>query len=273
MGALRPQERSALELHWGGSQPLPRRWVAVPGTCSTPAARRSRPDSARAGSAWDFSAAMTRLCADIVARCPELSHIRMDQVLVTFTPSRSRSRYGLQARVTPLRFRHGALTRRQGTCEYQVQRFFVEGREILYLITFCLPRFLDQTFAEKLTTVFHELYHINPAFNGDLRRHAGRYCLHTHSKASYDAHMHRLAQEYLRGHRQPQVYEFLRYDARKLAERHGGIVAAIVPRPKILPIGWTTLRTAARNRRLLTPDHAPPADAEARLSPEIDAAS
>ena len=30
--------------------------------------------------------------------------------------------------------------------------------------------FLDQTFEEKLVTVFHELYHISPAFDGDLRR-------------------------------------------------------------------------------------------------------
>lgn len=262
MGARRSRERSALELHWGGSHPLPRRWVTVPGTFSAQAARRSHAGSVRPDQLWDFSTAMTCLCADIVARCPELSHIRMEQVLVTFTPSRNRSRYGLQARVTPLRFRHGALTRRQGTCEYQVQRFFVEGREILYLLTFCLPRFLDQNFLEKLTTIFHELYHINPAFDGDLRRHAGRYCLHTHSKASYDAHMHRLAQEYLRDHGQPHVYEFLRYDARKLSERYGGIVAAIVPRPKILPIGWTTLRTAARSRQLLGPDRSPPSQAD-----------
>jgi len=257
MGALRQMERSALELHWGENHPLPRRWVAVPGFPHRSVIRWPHSGSTTSEQPWDFSAAMTRLCADIVARCPELSHIRMEQVLITFTPSRSRSRYGLQARVTPLRFRHGALTRRQGACEYQVQRFFVDQREILYLITFCLPRFLDQSFADKITTVFHELYHINPAFDGDLRRHSGRYCLHTHSKASYDAHMYRLAQEYLRGHRQPQVYEFLRYDARKLSERHGGIVAAIVPRPKILPIGWTTLRTAARSRHPLSPDRSP----------------
>ena len=107
---------------------------------------------------------MGRLCADVAARCEVLRHIHMPRVLVTFTPSRNRSRYGLQARVTPLRFRNGALTRRHGSVEYQVQRFFVDGREMLYLLTFCLPRFLDQSFDEKLVTVFHELFHMNPAF-------------------------------------------------------------------------------------------------------------
>ncbi len=199
--------------------------------------------------AFDFTAAMTRLCEDIFQRCPLFGHIRMSEVLVTVTPCRSRSRYGLQARVTPLRFRDGALRRRHGDIEYQVQRFFVNGREILYLLTFCLPRFLEQPFREKLTTVFHELYHISPAFNGDLRRHAGRYCLHTHSKAHYDAHMQQLAQQYLRRHDQPEVLEFLRWDCRRLLERHGGLVGTVVPRPKLLPIGRFGVRMAAQLRR------------------------
>ena len=59
----------------------------------------------------DFSAAMARLCRDVADRCETLHHVHMPRVLVSFTPSRNRSRYGLQARVTPLRFRAGALTR------------------------------------------------------------------------------------------------------------------------------------------------------------------
>ena len=73
---------------------------------------------------------MRALCADIAARCAELRHVHMPRVLVSFTPCRNRSRYGLQARVTPLRFRGGALVRRHGPTEYQVQRFFVDGREM-----------------------------------------------------------------------------------------------------------------------------------------------
>jgi predicted metallopeptidase len=188
---------------------------------------------------------MTHLCSDIISRCPEFTHIRLEHLLITFTPSRSRSRYGLQARVTPLRFRQGALTRRHGLQEYQVQRFFVDDREILYLVTFCLPRFLDQPFEEKLITIFHELYHISPAFDGDLRRHNGRYCLHSHSKAAYDAHMHRLARNYLAHQPPAELLKFLHLDARRLVEHYGGIIATIVPRPKLLPVGWNTLPTAA----------------------------
>lgn len=69
-----------------------------------------------------------------------------------------------------------------GNRNYEVQQYYVDGREIYYLVTFCLPRFQDQTLENKLVTVFHELYHISPEFNGDLRRHQGRCAWHTHSK-------------------------------------------------------------------------------------------
>jgi len=231
-----------LELRWDHERPLPARWVL-------PEGRRHRvPAVADTPQPFDFSAAMARLCADVADRCETLRHVQMPRVLVTFTPSRNRSRYGLQARVTPLRFRHGALTRRHGSIEYQVQRFFVDGSEMLYLLTFCLPRFLDQSFDEKLVTVFHELFHMSPGFDGDLRRHPGRYAVHSHSKARYDSHMGALARQYINDHPEPDHFAFLQAGYRELWDRHGGIISAVVPRPKLLPVGWTTPRAAARSQ-------------------------
>jgi hypothetical protein len=179
---------------------------------------------------------MSRLCRDVAARCPAFTHIDLDRVLLSFTPSRNSSSYGLQARVTPMRFRDGATTRRFRGVTYRVQRYVVDGREVLYVITFCLPRFLDQTFEEKLVTVFHELYHINPEFNGDLRRHPGRYVVHSHSKREYDSWMGTLARDYLAGHPAPDVFEFLRVGYTDLWTRHGGVFGVVVPRPKLLPV-------------------------------------
>jgi predicted metallopeptidase len=230
-----------LELRWDERSPLPARWVIPDG-------RRHRLPPSAAAAPFDFSAAMARLCADVAGRCEVFRHVQMPRVLVTFTPSRNRSRYGLQARVTPLRFRGGSLTRRHGAIEYQVQRFFVQGREMLYLLTFCLPRFLDQSFDEKLVTIFHELYHVSPGFDGDLRRHPGRYAIHSHSKACYDSHMADLARAYVTAHPEPDLFGFLRAGYRELWDEHGGIVAAMVPRPKLLPVGWSTPRAAARER-------------------------
>jgi hypothetical protein len=230
-----------LELRWDTHRPLPARWAVPDGV-------RHRVHEPPAAPALDFTARMSALCTDVTARCEELRHIHMPRVLVTFTPGRNRSRYGLQARVTPLRFRDGTLTRRHGATDYQVQRFFVDGREMLYVLTFCLPRFLDQPFREKLITVFHELYHVSPAFDGDLRRHPGRYAVHSRSKDEYDSRMADLVKDYLAEHPVPEVFHFLRPSYRELWDTHGGIRGVVVPRPKLLPVGCATARAAARNR-------------------------
>ncbi len=142
----------------------------------------------------------------------------------------------LQARVTPLRCRGGSLTRDRHGVAYQVQRYVVGGADMLYLMTFCLPRFLDQDFDDKLVTLFHELFHISPAFDGDLRRHPGRCALHSRSKRRYDAHMAQLAREYLASRPDPGLHAFLRLNFAQLEQRHGSVVGVFVPRPKLIPV-------------------------------------
>ena len=244
-GPARGRRALPLELHWDSHRrPVPVRWVIPKGRRVRVVPSATPP---RTGP-LDFCGRMRRLCEDVADRCETFRHVRMPSVLLTFTPCRNRSLYGLQARVTPLRFRDGRLTRRHGPVEYQVQRFVVDGTEMLYILTFCLPRFLDQPFEEKLVTVFHELYHMSPAFDGDLRRHPGRYAVHTASKDRYDAHMAGLVKEYLADHPEPGVFDFLRHGYQQLWDRHGGITGAVVPRPKLLPVGWATTRQAARGR-------------------------
>ena len=52
---------------------------------------------------------------------------------------------------------------------WTLERLYEGDREMLYILTFYLPRFLDHSFREKLITVFHELYHISPELR---RRHS-----------------------------------------------------------------------------------------------------
>jgi hypothetical protein len=138
--------------------------------------------------------------------------------------------------VTPLRLREGRLTRRRRGITFQIQRYFIDGREVLYLVTFCLPRFLDLTFDEKFVTLFHELFHISPSFDGDLRRHDGRYSIHSHSQKQYDQQMSALAREYLAGNPNPHLHDFLRLDFSQLVQRHGSVMGVRVPRPKLIPL-------------------------------------
>jgi hypothetical protein len=189
-----------------------------------------------AGEPFDFCGHIRRLCADMTARCSALRHIDVSRLLFAVTQARNDHAHGLQARVTPLRFAEGKLTRLRRGVTYQVQRYFLDSHEFLYLVTFCLPRFLDQDFGDKLITLFHELYHISPTFDGDLRRHEGRYAIHSHSQRAYDEHMRDLARAYLDSKPDPALHAFLRLNFAQLIDRHASVVGVVVPRPKVIPV-------------------------------------
>ena len=72
-----------------------------------------------------------------------------------------------------------------------------EGRDILYLITLMIPRFLRLSFEQKLSTLIHELYHISESFDGDIRRFPGRNFAHGHSRSAYNRIIRTLMQRYL----------------------------------------------------------------------------
>ena len=138
---------------------------------------------------FDFSTAMLCLCDDITRRLRELSHIRMAEVAVTFAQTRSRVSHGMQAKLTPLRFEDGSLTMHRNGRYWSVPRLYHGDQELLYILTFYLPRFFDHSFREKMITIIHELFHISPEFNGDIRRFGGRCFAHSHSQKDYDRQM------------------------------------------------------------------------------------
>ncbi len=204
------------------------------------------------GAPFDFCGHVRRLCADVAARCAALAHVDVSRLLFGVTQARSACPHGLQARVTPLRFPNGRLTRQRRGVTYQVQRYFLGSHEFLYQVTFCLPRFLDASFDEKLITLFHELYHISPVFDGDLRRYQGRYALHSHSQRDYDEQMTDLARAYLASKPDPGLHAFLRLNFGQFLGRHGSVVGVVVPRPKLIPLSGPVNGVAADGMLTLT---------------------
>jgi predicted metallopeptidase len=184
----------------------------------------------------DFTESMRRLCVDVVETLPEFSHIDMSRVAVCFAQTRTRMLHGLQAKLTPLRFENGSRTTQRRGRLWTVQRLVIGGEEMLYILTFYLPRFLDQSFREKFITILHELYHISPKFDGDIRRLDGRYHVHSHSQKEYDREMDVFAQRYLAQNPPREMYEFLRHDFRTLFEKSGGVVGLQAPIPKLVPV-------------------------------------
>jgi Putative phage metallopeptidase len=233
-----PRPKFPLVCCWGGPDaPLPVRPIHAPlRRHSHRLDSRLRWNSGFAGEPFEFCKRIADLCRDVCQRVDPLRHLDLSRILFGVTQARNAHAHGLQARVTPLRFHGGRLTRQRRGVTYQVQRYFVDRHEILYLVTFCLPRFLDLDFDEKLITLFHELYHISPAFDGDLRRHDGRYAIHSHSQRRYDEHMAHLARTYLDSGAEPRLHAFLRLNFAQLQSRHGAVVGVMVPRPKIVPV-------------------------------------
>lgn len=185
---------------------------------------------------FDVTGAIRQVCTDISRRLPEMSHVDMERVAVGVCQTRNRAMYGVFATLTPLRFAGG---RADKTVRGRVHRIqpLVDGtgREYLYLLNFYLPRFLNLPLEEKLSTIVHELWHIGPAFDGDLRRHEGRCYAHGSSQRKYDALMDRMTQKWLASDPPHHLYEFLESEFDALAAEHGGVRGERWPTPRVIP--------------------------------------
>ncbi|MBI2826806.1 MAG: hypothetical protein HYX69_19200 [Planctomycetia bacterium] len=184
---------------------------------------------------FDFTKHVRHLCGDIVSRLGDLRHVDMARVAVRVCQTRRRGRHGLHASLTPLRFEGGRreVVRRGRTWTIR-PLLDAAGLEMLYLLSFYLPRFCDQPFEEKLATVMHELWHIGPSFDGDIRRLPGR--CYAHGRREHDFHvaMHQTVQQWLALGPPAELHEFLRCDFGQLRRQHGGVHGIKIPTPKLV---------------------------------------
>ena len=186
---------------------------------------------------FNFTLAMRHLCADMCQRLPELRHIDLRYVAISFCQTRKNVTHGLQASLTPWRFEHGATTSQRGSRRYSCQPVLDRNRlEYFYILSFYLPRFLNHSVEEKLSTLLHELWHISPAFDGDLPRHGGRCYVHGASQQQYDATMDRLARSWLSLDPPHGVYEFLEHSYDDLVGQYGHVYGERIPAPQIVPL-------------------------------------
>jgi len=177
---------------------------------------------------------LKRLIADIAGGMAEFSHIDPQRLLVCIATTRNGGIHGTYAKIHPLRFEDGSrtkiVTRRRQRYSLEMPAIVQRGTEMLYVIYFLVPRFLELSTREKLITVFHELYHISPAFNGDIRRFPGRNYAHGSSTRRYNALMGELVDSYLC---KQAVPDFLNGGMEDLRTRHTAIVGRKLSAPRI----------------------------------------
>lgn len=196
-------------------------------------------NSARAG--FDFTRHMREACRDMVVRLPELRHIDIDRVALRVCQTRNRAHYGVHASLTPLRFAAGSRTTIRRGRTWTIRPICDEqGREMLYLLSFYLPRFCDQPLAEKVATIIHELWHIGPQFDGDLRRFPGRYFAHGRSEAAFHGQMRDWAADWLAQVPEARVFAFLGLDFRALCQQFGAVIGTRIPTPKLVSVTATS---------------------------------
>lgn len=185
----------------------------------------------------DVTAHTRRLCDDLCTRLPELRHVDMARVALRLCQTRRAGVYGVQATMTPLRFRDGAETtvRRGRTWRIAPCPTDAAGRPCLYLLSLYVPRFLDLPAAEKVAVVVHELWHASPAFDGDLRRFGpGRHRFHGVSCERYHADMRQLADRWRALGPPGELLDWLDGDFAALRSRFGRVVGRRLPTPRLV---------------------------------------
>jgi hypothetical protein len=194
---------------------------------------------------------LTQLMEDIVRRVPDLGYIDLSRVLVfaRFGRSDAEGAYAtchamtLPASEPSYYFwrdrRTGEMTRRSEWFVTKSPSVEVGTSTIDYLVSFCLPRFCDQTIARaqkessypgaepwvaKLDTIVHELYHVDPSHEG-IRRlpgASGQAITRTHSPGFFKDVV-RMTKHYLATRPDPAVLEFLTLDFRGLERRYSRV--------------------------------------------------
>jgi hypothetical protein len=205
----------------------------VPGSMDAMATARQ---PAARGQGFDFTLHMRRVCEDMTDRLVELRHVDLSRVAMSFSQTRNGTLYGMHASLTPLRFADGATQIvRQGR-RWTIQRLYSpSGLEMLYILNFYLPRFFQLGFHEKLATILHELWHISPEFNGDVRRYKGRCYAHSRG-GNHERQAELLATRWLAQRPPDALHAFLRFDFRQLREQYGSVIGSRVYTPKLLPV-------------------------------------
>lgn len=181
---------------------------------------------------FDFTGNMTLLMEDIVRTHPFFKHINIKNVLIAISPSNG-NKNGVVAKLRPMLFEGGSRTKVVRGIEYAAPELIINGTNILYIVYFHLPRFLNHGNEKtKLATVLHELHHISPLFNGDIRRYSGKNYAHGNSRRDFDDLISIYTDEYISNTTHQELNTFLKYKYNELKRKYGAIYGNMIRIPR-----------------------------------------
>ena len=179
---------------------------------------------------------LTSIIADIVRAVPLLRHIDVQRTLVCIGSNKTGNRGCTYGKLVPLKFENGSGVLKYRNRYYGIPEIIHDGRTYLYIIYFYMPRFFNLSFEEKLRVIFHELYHISPEFNGDIRRMGAVKKAHGHSKKHFDAHYAGDLKAFIGSMRDESHIRFLKMDSGSIFSCYGTVNGMRMknPRPVLL---------------------------------------
>ena len=188
--------------------------------------------SKNSAAGFDFTGNMTLLVEDITKTHPFFKHIRIKNILIAISSSNG-NRNGVVAKLRPMLFEGGSRTKTVRGIEYAAPEIIINGTNILYIVYFHLPRFLNHGDQKgKLATVLHELHHISPLFNGDIRRYPGKNFAHGNSREDFDSLVSIYTDEYIHATTNPELSFFLKFKYNELKRKYGAIYGDMIRIPR-----------------------------------------
>ena len=159
---------------------------------------------------------LTELIELITSRSKNFSHIDSSKVVVCTGSNKRNGRGAIYGKLVPLKFKNGSDVLLFRGRHYTIPEIVNNGITQLYAVYFYLPRFFDLSVEKKLNVIFHELYHISPEFNGDIRRMGNVKLAHGSSKKRFDSNFEnevKLFFDYISG---TSYFDFLKMDSKNL---------------------------------------------------------
>ncbi len=190
------------------------------------------------GDEINLSKKLTAIIELIVRFSPTLNHIDISRVLVCIGSNRHGRAGGIYGKLVPLKFENGSGVLNHRGSLYGIPEISHNNRPLLYIIYFYMPLFFDLPWSEKLRVMFHELYHISPHFNGDIRRMGKFKKAHGHSKKYYDSLYREELKDFLDHIGASADIDFLKMDTKGLYKRFKKVTGIRMKKPR--PVAVTS---------------------------------
>lgn len=129
---------------------------------------------------------LTLIIHDMVNSTEEFKSFDLNKILVCCASNRKDFRGATYGKLLPLRFKNGSEIIKHKGKFYTIPKVIMNDIEILYVIYLYIPKFFNLSAKDKVNVMFHELYHINPEFNGDIRRMGEFKSAHGHSRKAFE---------------------------------------------------------------------------------------